>query len=57
MADQRAIITGTINETARGDPDALTGRIVVAVTDAAIALSRLLQGPRPARLAISRSTS
>jgi hypothetical protein len=34
MADQRAIITGTINETARGDPDALTGRIVVAVTDA-----------------------
>jgi hypothetical protein len=27
MADQRAIITGTIDETVRGDPDALTGRI------------------------------
>ena len=50
MADQRAIITGTINETARGDPAALTGRIVVALTDAGYRIVQVTPGTEASAL-------
>ena len=50
MPDDRAIITGTINETARGDPAALTGRIVVAVTDAGYRIVQVTPGTEASAL-------
>src|SRR6516225_6229308 len=50
MPDDRAIITGTINETARGDPAALTGRIVVALTDAGYRIVQVTPGTEASAL-------
>ena len=50
------IIANTINETARGDPDALASGIVAALAEAGYSSSRRMEW-RPARAGLSRLTS